>query len=111
MDDDEIASAATRFHEDVPHQFQVSLTMSVQTRDRLRAIQDALNDRVGERLFTTDDVMRIALFGASQYHVLATEATADLEDVDEAHLQALTAVVRSALDDEELLDPSDDDST
>ncbi|ELY63412.1 hypothetical protein [Natronococcus jeotgali] len=115
MDDDDIASAATRFHEDVPHQFQVSLTMSMETRERLRATQEELNDRVGERLFTTNDVMRIALVGASQYHALATgetdELTDELESVDEEQLQALTGVVRSVLDDDGAIDRVDGETT
>lgn len=107
--DDDIASAATRFHEDVPHQFQVSLTMSMETRERLRATQEELNDRVGERLFTTNDVMRIALLGASQYHALATGETDELESVDEEQLQVLTGVVRSVLDDDGAIDRVDEE--
>ncbi|MFC4542978.1 hypothetical protein ACFO5R_13705 [Halosolutus amylolyticus] len=110
MNDDDIASAASRFHEDVPHQFQVSLTMSIQTRDRLRAIQDALNDSVGERVFTTNDVMRIALLGASRYHALATGERQELESLDEDQLLPLTAPVREALEGEDLLDPAERDS-
>ncbi|WP_265108731.1 hypothetical protein [Halosolutus halophilus] len=111
MTDDEIAAAATRFHEDVPHQFQVSLTMSIQTRDRLRAIQDELNDSVGERVFTTNDVMRIALLGADRYHALATGEIQELEPVDEEQLLPLTAPVREVLDGEDLLDPAERDSS
>ncbi|TYL36910.1 hypothetical protein CV102_19305 [Natronococcus pandeyae] len=110
MDDDEIASAATRFHEDVPHQFQVSLTMSMQTRERLRAIRDELNDSVGERLFTTNDVMRLALLGADRYHALASGEVQDLERVDEEQLLPLTAPIREVLEAENLLDSPERDS-
>ncbi|MDG5821219.1 hypothetical protein [Natronococcus sp. A-GB7] len=110
MDDEEIAAAATRFHEDVPHRFQVSLTMSVQTRDRLRDIRDDLNERVGEQLFTTDDVVRIALLGADRYHALAASEDRELEPVDSEQLLPLTASVHESVDAERLLDPFDRDS-
>ncbi len=100
MTDDEIATAAERFHEDVSHQFQVSLTMSMETRERLRAIQDELNDCIGERTVNTNDVMRIALLGAARYHALATGDLEDLEAVDEEQLVPLTAPVRDVLDEE-----------
>lgn len=48
MVDDKFASVAEHFHEDVDHEFQVSLTMSLETRERLWAIQDELNDSAGE---------------------------------------------------------------
>ena len=109
MDDEELASAAARFHEDVPHQFQVSLTMSVETRDRLRAIQDELNDSVGERLFTTNDAVRIALHGAARYHELATGDLEELESIDEELLCPLTAPVHATLDGAELGADADED--
>lgn len=101
MNDDDIATAAARFHEDVSHQFQVSLTMSIETRDHLRAIQDALNEAAGERVFTTNDAMRIALLGAARYHALATGELEDLEAVDEELLRPLTAPVHETLDGED----------
>ncbi|WP_323173528.1 hypothetical protein [Natrialba sp. PRR66] len=110
MDDDEIASAAARFHEDVPHRFQVSLTMSIQTRERLRAIQDELNETVGEQLFTTNDVMRIALFGADRYHALASGQVQELEAIDEDQLLPLTAPIREVLKTENLFDSPEQDS-
>lgn len=97
MDDDELAAAAARFHEDVPHQFQVSLTMSIETRDHLRAIQEELNEAAGERTFTTDDAMRLVLLGAARYHALATGELEELEPVDEELLRPLTATVYDAL--------------
>lgn len=107
MTDDETATAAERFHEDVSHQFQVSLTMSMETRERLRAIQDELNDCIGERTITTNDVMRIALLGAARYHALATGDLGDLGDleaVDEERLIPLTAPVRDVLEEEGAFD-------
>jgi len=104
MTDDEIATAAERFHEDVSHQFQVSLTMSMETRERLRAIQDELNDCIGERTVNTNDVMRIALLGAARYHALATGDLENLEAIDEERLVPLTAPVRDVLDEEGAFD-------
>lgn len=105
MVDDEFAPVAEQFHEDVAHEFQVSLTMSIETRERLRSIQDELNERAGERLFTTNDVMRIALAGAARYHELASGDLRELEDVDEDRLLPLTDPVREVCDEKELLEP------
>ncbi|WP_222914503.1 hypothetical protein [Natrinema sp. SYSU A 869] len=104
MTDDEIATAAERFHEDVSHQFQVSLTMSMETRERLRAIQDELNDCLEEQTVNTNDVMRIALLSAARYHALATGDLGDLEAIDEERLVPLTAPVRDVLDEEGVFD-------
>ena len=104
MTADELATAADRFHEDVPHEFQVSLTMSMETRERLRAIRKRLNDDVGERVFTTNDVMRIALLGAARYNELAAEEDRELDSVDEEQLLPLTEPVREVLEDEDVFD-------
>jgi len=63
--------------------------MSIATRDRLGEIRDALNDRLGESLLDTDDVVRLALHGAAAYHETA--------DDDPADIGALTAAVRDAI--------------
>ncbi|PSP97103.1 hypothetical protein BRC94_10785 [Halobacteriales archaeon QS_5_70_17] len=39
-----LAGAATEFHEEVPHEYQVSISMGMETRERLSAIRDELGD-------------------------------------------------------------------
>ncbi|MFC4246859.1 hypothetical protein ACFOZ7_07580 [Natribaculum luteum] len=101
MTDEEIASAAAQFHEDVPHQFQVSLTMSMETRERLRAVKEELDQAIGERVVTTNDVMSVALLAAARYHAVATGDVPELETIDEEYLLPLTSVVRQVLEDED----------
>lgn len=96
----DVGAAANRFHEDVPHRFQVSLTMSMDTRDVLGEIRDELNDEAGARTLTTDDVMRLALVGAARYHALATGDVTETDAVDDEQLVPLTAAIRRALDDD-----------
>ena len=72
MSTDELETAAREFHEEIPHRFQVSLTMSMETRDRLREVREELNDAAGERVFTTDDAIRLALLSGARYHEVAT---------------------------------------
>lgn len=88
--DSDVAAAATSFHEDIPHRFQVSLTMSMQTRDSLRAVRDAVNDACDERVFTLDDVVHLALEAATEYDA----SVADGEIDDAAALRPLTAILR-----------------
>jgi hypothetical protein len=95
--DDEIADAVARFHEDVPHQFQVSLTMSIDTRDDVRAVRDGLNEAVEGRPLTTNDVMRLAMLGAARYHELATGERTELDDLDREQLVPLTGALRRAV--------------
>lgn len=93
----DLPTAASRFHEDIPHRFQVSLTMSMQTRDSLRAVRDAVNDACDEAVFTNDDVIRFALQTASRYHALtASESTAP-DEVDDS-LRPIAGVVAEVLD-------------
>ncbi|WP_435062651.1 hypothetical protein [Halobaculum sp. EA56] len=93
----ELAAAVREFHEDIPHRFQVSLTMSMETRDLLRAVRDDLNDAAGERVFTTDDAIRLALESGARYHAVAT---GDREASGADPLAALAASIRRAVDDE-----------
>lgn len=97
----EIATAAARFGDDVPQQFQVSLSMSIETRDRLGAIRNELNDAAGENVLTTNDAMRIALIAAARYHALATGDLAEVEEIDEGELIPLTSVIRRTLGNDE----------
>lgn len=82
MDSSEAAVArrARAFHDDVPHDFQVSLSMSVHTRELLRTVRDDLNERAGEPILTTNDVVQLALVGAARYHELAADADGDAGD-------------------------------
>lgn len=92
-----VGTAADRFHEDVPHRFRVSLTMSMDTRDAVSEIRDRLNDEAGARTLTTDDVMRLALLAAARYHAVATGDVEPDAPVDDEELVPLTAAVRRTL--------------
>ena len=94
-DNSDVAAAATRFHEEIPHRFQVSLTMSMETRDSLRAVRDAVNDRCDERVFTTDDVVQLALQGAARYHAAASD------DARDDQLRPLTAIVQEVVEEDD----------
>lgn len=96
MSDETTGAAAAQFHEEVPHEFQVSLSMGMETRDRLSAIRDELNEAVDDQQFTTDDAMRLALVAAARYNALI-EGDADPEAVDREQLGPLTAAVRRAV--------------
>jgi hypothetical protein len=104
----EIIDAIAEFHEDIPHRFQVSLTMSIDTRDDVSAVRDELNEIAGSREFTTNDVMRLALTTASRYHSLVPEEGAELEAIDRDQLVPLTGVLSRVIDDERELDFSDE---
>lgn len=106
----DVSDAIARFHEDIPHRFQVSLTMSIDTRDDVSDVRDELNDIAGRRAVTTNDVMRLALIAASRYHSLATDEGADLEAIDRDQLVPLTGVLSGVIDDEHVLDHSDEES-
>ncbi len=99
-DESEIATAAEAFHEDVSHEFQVSLSMSLNTRNDLDAIQDEVNDILGERVFTTNDAMRVALVAAARYNELATGENPDLDTLDEEQLVPLTSAIREVVEEE-----------
>ena len=96
--DADIEDALAAFHDDVPHRFQVSLTMSVDVRDDVSAVRDELNEVAGGSEFTTNDVMRLALAAAARYHALAADDAA-LDDVDREQLIPLTSVLSRVLDD------------
>lgn len=99
----DVLDAIAQFHEDVPHRFQVSLTMSIDTRDDVSAVRDELNDIVGSREVTTDDVMRLALIAAARYHSLATDPDRSLDAVDQDQLVPLTGVLSRVIDDDRTL--------
>jgi hypothetical protein len=96
-----VEDAIAAFREDVPHRFQVSLTMSVDTRDDVGAVRDALNEAAGTDAVTTNDVMRLALVAAARYHAVAT-GDAELEAFDHEQLVPLTSVIRQTIDDDRL---------
>lgn len=106
----DVLDAIARFHEDVPHRFQVSLTMSIDVRDDITAIREELNDIAGGREVTTNDVMRLALIAAARYHSVATDEDTDIEAVDRDQLVPLTAAISHVIDDERMPDPSDETS-
>lgn len=97
-----IDEAVEQFHEDVPHQFQVSLSMSLHTRNALDAIKDELNEAAGERICTTNDAMQLALVAAGRYHELATSEEATLDDVDREQLIPLTEAIQTVLEENEI---------
>lgn len=97
-DNSEVATAAALFHEDIPHRFQVSLTMSMDTRDSLRAVRDAINEECNEQVFTTDDVIRMALLGTACYHAHASVEDSVTRDCDTGPLFPLSEVVRELLE-------------
>lgn len=104
----DVLDAIAQFHEDIPHRFQVSLTMSIDTRDDVSAVRDELNDITGSREVTTNDVMRLALIAAARYHSLAMDADTNLRAVDQDQLVPLTGVLSRVIDDERILDSSDE---
>lgn len=65
--EDDLAPVAESFHDEVPITFKVSLTMSKHTRDLLATVRDKLNDRAGQAVLDTNDVIRLALVGATRY--------------------------------------------
>ncbi|AZH24541.1 hypothetical protein [Haloplanus aerogenes] len=95
MSTDELETAAREFHEEIPHRFQVSLTMSMETRDRLREVREELNDAAGERVFTTDDAIRLALLSGARYHEVAT-GDRDASETDS--LTTLAGALRRVVD-------------
>ncbi len=95
-----VGEAVDRFHEDVPHRFRVSLTMSMDTRDTVSEVRDRLNDEAGSRTLTTDDVMRLSLLAAARYHALST-GDAETDAVDDEQLVPLTAAIRRTLGDDD----------
>jgi len=97
MSTEELEAAAREFHEDIPHRFQVSLTMSMETRDRLRRIREELNDAAGERVFTTDDAIRLALLSGARYHAAAT-GERDAAETDS--LTTLAGALRRVVEEE-----------
>lgn len=110
--DSEVTAALSRFHEDVPHRFQVSLTMSMQSRELLGTIRDELNETAGEQVATTNDVLQIALLAATRYHALAAEEVGGADSTDEVEsvgqtdddLLPLAGVVRSVVEDADISD-------
>ena len=101
IENSELAAAAEAFHEEVPYEFQVSLSMSLDTRNKLDAVQDELNEAAGERVFSTNDAMQAALVAAARYHEFANERKSNLDDVDEEQLIPITSAIRDVVQDEE----------
>lgn len=101
----DVATAVREFHEEIPHQFQVSLTMSMETRDQLRQIREEMNELAGERVFTTDDAIRLALVSGARYHAVATGEVAASETDS---LATLAASIRRTVDDERIPAPTDE---
>lgn len=100
IDNSDLAAAAKAFHEEVPYEFQVSLSMSLDTRNKLDEIQDELNDAAGERVFSTNDAMQAALLAAARYHEFANDEKSALDDVDEDQLIPITSAIRDVLQNE-----------
>lgn len=105
---EDVLHAIERLHRDIPRRTQVSLTMSMDTRDDVGAVRDELNDIAGSREVTTNDVMRLALVAAARYHSLATSGDVDLEPIDRDKLVPLTGVLSRVIDEEVVLDQSDE---
>jgi hypothetical protein len=80
--DADVAQHARAFHDEIPHEFQVSLSMSVHTRELLRTIRDDLNDQAGEPVLNTNDVVQLALLGAARYYDTTADAGRDPADDD-----------------------------
>lgn len=104
---EDVLKAIEKLHEEIPRRTQVSLTMSIETRDELGAVRDALNDIVGSRDVTTNDVMRLALVAAARYHALATSGDVELEPIDREELLPLTDVLGRVVDEESAFDRSE----
>ncbi|WP_336001072.1 hypothetical protein [Halorientalis halophila] len=99
--DPDLSTAAAGFHEEIPHRFQVSLTMSMQTRDSLRAVRDAVNEACDESVFTNDDVIRAALQAAASYHETVAADGSDGGERDAAQLRQIAAVIDDVLEADE----------
>ena len=98
--DADLSTAAASFHEEIPHRFQVSLTMSMQTRDSLRAVRDAVNDACDEPVFTNDDVIRAALQAAASYHQTESADRSEPSDRDTEQLRPIASVIDEVHDPE-----------
>lgn len=103
MDDAEsdIARHARAFHDEVPHELQVSLSMSMHTRDLLREIRDELNDRAGEPVLNTNDVVQLSLVGAARYYELTEDGGHELDEGDRESVRRLMATLRDAVETDE----------
>jgi len=98
--DTDVARQATRLHDETPHAVRVSVTLSDDTREVLSEIRDELNDRIGESVLNTNDVVQLALRGTARYH----ELSLDTETEGSADIRALTAAVHDAMAGREDLD-------
>lgn len=105
---DDVLKALENLHENIPRRTQVSLTMSMDTRDDLGAVRDELNDIVGSKEVTTNDVMQLALVAAARYHSLATSGDVELEPIDREKLLPLTGVLSHVIDEESAFDHSEE---
>lgn len=105
---EDVLHAIESLHRDIPRRTQVSLTMSMDTRDDVGAVRDELNDVVGNRAVTTDDVMRLALVAAARYHTLATGGDVDLKPIDRDELVPLTGILSRVINEKGGFDRSDE---
>ncbi|MGM0370934.1 MAG: hypothetical protein ACQEQJ_00320 [Halobacteriota archaeon] len=76
-DHSEIGETVATLHEEVPRTVQVSLTMSKDTRDLLAEIRDQLNESAETPVLETNDVIRLALVGATRYDDLDVSSSND----------------------------------
>lgn len=105
---DDVLKAIENLHKDIPRRTQVSLTMSMDTRDDIGAVRDELNSIAGSREVTTNDAMRLALIAAARYHTLATSGDVELEPIDREKLVPLTGVLSRVIDEKGVLDRSEE---
>lgn len=93
--DDAVARQATRLHDETPHAVRVSVTLSNDTRELLSRVRDDLNDRAGESILNTNDVVQLALRAGARYH----ETDRSEDDASRPDIRALTAAVHEAMED------------
>lgn len=95
MDDpDAVTRQATQLHDETPHAVRVSVTLSNDTRELLSEIRDDLNDRAGESILNTNDIVRLALRAGARYH----ETDPSNEDTSRSDIRALTAAIHETME-------------
>lgn len=100
-DESDIVRQARAFHDEVPHELQISLSMSKHTRDLLREIRDKLNDRAGEPVLDTNDVVQLSLVGAARYYEVTEDDGREPSDGDRESVRPLMATLRDAVEADE----------
>lgn len=96
--DADLARYAASVHDEVPHEVQVSLSMSMHTRNLLQEIRDELNDQAGEPVLTTNDIVQLSLIGAARYYELREDADRNPGEEDQDPVRPLLATLRDAVD-------------